>query len=185
MDQSVVVSMGNTMFTDEAILLLLAAVLGFGQGSLSGMGLNLVMLKIGGFALVVVVCIRWLGRRLVLRGISDENRMVLAVLVALSLASLGAELAGLEEFVGAYLAGLAVNSVLPKGRVKEQVIFVGGVLFNPIFFIDLVLLLDLGSLGQSLGNFQFTALMLVGAIGGKVWHRGSADGCSAIAAHRF
>ena len=69
--------------------------------------------------------------------------------------------------MGAFLAGLAVNSVLPEGRVKEQVIFVGGVLFIPNFFIDLGLLLDLGSLGQSLGNFQFTALMLVGAIGGK------------------
>ena len=79
----------------------------------------------------------------------------------------GAELAGVEKIVGAFLAGLAVNSVLPEGRVKEQVIFVGGVLFIPIFFIDLGLLLDLGSLGQSLGNFQFTALMLVGAIGGK------------------
>ena len=116
---------------------------------------------------MLVIGIRWLGRRLVLRGISDENRMVLAVLVALFLASLGAELAGVEKIVGAFLAGLAVNSVLPEGRVKEQVIFVGGVLFIPIFFIDLGLLLDLGSLGESLGNFQFTALMLVGAIGGK------------------
>ena len=147
--------------------LLLAVGLGLGQGSLSGLGLGLLLLKIGGFALVVVIGIRWLGRRLVLRGISDENRMVLAVLVALFLASLGAELAGVEKIVGAFLAGLAVNSVLPEGRVKEQVIFVGGVLFIPIFFIDLGLLLDLGSLGESLGNFQFTALMLVGAIGGK------------------
>jgi Kef-type K+ transport system membrane component KefB len=47
------------------------------------------------------------------------------------------------------------------------VIFVGGVLFIPIFFIDLGLLLDVGSLGQSLSKFQFTGLMLVGAIGGK------------------
>ncbi len=166
-DESVVVSVGSTIFTDIVALLLLAVGLGLGQGSLSGMGLSLLLLKIGIFALVVVLGIRWLGRRLVLRGISDENRMVLAVLVALFLASLGAELAGVEKIVGAFLAGLAVNSVLPEGRVKEQVIFVGGVLFIPIFFIDLGLLLDLGSLGQSLSNFQFTALMLVGAIGGK------------------
>ncbi|MGE4582851.1 MAG: cation:proton antiporter, partial [Synechococcus sp.] len=88
-------------------------------------------------------------------------------LVALFLASLGAELAGVEKIVGAFLAGLAVNSVLPEGRVKEQVIFIGGVLFIPIFFIDLGLLLDVGSLGASLSNFQFTALLLVGAVGGK------------------
>ena len=166
-DESVVVSVGSTIFTDIVALLLLAVGLGLGQGDLSGFGLGLLLLRIGLFAVLVVAGIRWLGRRLVLRGINDENRMVLAVLVALFLSSLGAELAGVEKIVGAFLAGLAVNSVLPEGRVKEQVIFVGGVLFIPIFFIDLGLLLDVGSLGASLGNFQFTALMLVGAVGGK------------------
>ena len=166
-DEAVVVSVGSTIFTDIVALLLLAVGLGLGQGNLSGMDLSLLLLRIGGFALLVVVAIRWLGRRLILRGISDENRMVLAVMVALFLASLGAELAGVEKIVGAFLAGLAVNSVLPEGRVKEQVIFLGGVLFIPIFFIDLGLLLDLGSLGESFSDFRFTALMLVGAIGGK------------------
>ena len=166
-DEAVVVSVGSTIFTDIVALLLLAVGLGLGQGNLSGMDLSLLLLRIGGFALLVVVAIRWLGRRLLLRGINDENRMVLAVMVALFLASLGAELAGVEKIVGAFLAGLAVNSVLPEGRVKEQVIFLGGVLFIPIFFIDLGLLLDLGSLGESLSDFRFTALMLGGAIGGK------------------
>ncbi|MDG2329544.1 MAG: cation:proton antiporter, partial [Synechococcus sp. cluster2_bin.44] len=166
-DEAVVVSVGSTIFTDIVALLLLAVGLGLGQGNLSGMDLSLLLLRIVGFALLVVVAIRWLGRRLLLRGINDENRMVLAVMVALFLASLGAELAGVEKIVGAFLAGLAVNSVLPEGRVKEQVIFLGGVLFIPIFFIDLGLLLDLGSLGESLSDFRFTALMLGGAIGGK------------------
>ena len=166
-DESVVVSVGSTIFTDIIALLLLAVGLGLGKGDLSGVGITLLLMKIGVFALLVVIGIRWLGKRLVMRGINDENRMVLAVLVALFLASLGAELAGGEKIVGAFLAGLAVNSVLPEGRVKEQVIFVGGVLFIPIFFIDLGLLLDVASLGRSLSKFQFTALMLVGAIGGK------------------
>tara|TARA_B100001109_G_scaffold144117_1_gene117267 strand:- start:135 stop:2234 length:2100 start_codon:yes stop_codon:yes gene_type:complete len=166
-DESVVVSVGSTIFTDIVALLLLAVGLGLGQGDLSGVGLGLLLLRIGLFAVLVVLGIRWLGKRLVLQGINDENRMVLAVLVALFLASLGAELAGVEKIVGAFLAGLAVNSVLPEGRVKEQVIFIGGVLFIPIFFIDLGLLLDVGSLGASLSNFQFTALLLVGAVGGK------------------
>ena len=166
-DEAVVVSVGSTIFTDIVALLLLAVGLGLGKGDLSGAGLTWLLVKIGLFALMVVLGIRWLGQRLVIRGINDENRMVLAVLVALFLASLGAELAGVEKIVGAFLAGLAVNSVLPEGRVKEQVIFIGSVLFIPIFFIDLGLLLDVGSLGESLSNYQFTGLMLAGAIGGK------------------
>ena len=178
-DEAVVVSVGSTIFTDIVALLLLAVGLGLGKGDLSGAGLTWLLVKIGLFALMVVLGIRWLGQRLVIRGINDENRMVLAVLVALFLASLGAELAGVEKIVGAFLAGLAVNSVLPEGRVKEQVIFIGSVLFIPIFFIDLGLLLDVGSLGESLSNYQFTGLMLVGAIGGKglaSWISGSLFG---------
>ena len=166
-DEAVVVSVGCTIITDIVALLLLAVGLGLGEGDLSGGDLLLLLLRIGVFAVLVVVGIRLLGRRLMVRGITDESRIVLAVLVALFLASLGAELAGVEKLVGAFLAGLAVNSVLPEGRIKEQVIFVGGVLFIPIFFIDLGLLLDVPSLGASLSKFQFTALMLVGAIGGK------------------
>ena len=96
------------------------AFLGLGKGNLSGAGFGLPLLKIGLFAVLVVIGIRWLGRRLVLRGINDENRMVLAVLVALFLASLGAEFAGVEKIVGAFLAGLAVNSVLPEGNNPQE-----------------------------------------------------------------
>ena len=89
-DEAVVVSVGSTIFTDIVALLLLAVGLGLGKGDLSGAGLTLLLVKIGLFALMVVLGIRWLGQRLVIRGINDENRMVLAVLVALFLASLGA-----------------------------------------------------------------------------------------------
>ena len=46
-------------------------------------------------------------------------------------------------------------------------IFVGGALLIHIFFIHLGLLLDLGSLDDSIGNIEFTALMLTGALGCK------------------
>ncbi|QEY33292.1 cation:proton antiporter [Synechococcus sp. RSCCF101] len=166
-DESVIVSVGSTILTDIAALLLLAVGLGMGRGSLSGEGLAGLLLGIGLFAVVVVWGIRWSGRRLIQMGLSDDNRLFLAVLLALFLASLGAELAGVEKIVGAFLAGLAVNSVLPEGRVKEQVIFVGGVLFIPIFFIHLGLLLDLGGLLNTLASAEFTVVMLVGAIASK------------------
>jgi len=92
------------------------------------------LLGIAVFALLAVRGIRWSGRRLIQLGLSDDDRLFLAVLLALFLASLGAELAGVRKIVGAFLAGLAVNPILLEGKVKEQVIFVGGVLFiNHLF----------------------------------------------------
>jgi Kef-type K+ transport system membrane component KefB len=166
-DESVIVSVGSTIFTDIAALLLLAVALGLGKGNLTPSSFTALIISIGVFAFVVVWGIRLIGRHLWMRNVIDENRVFLAVLLTLFVASLGAELAGVEKIVGAFLAGLAVNSVLPEGKVKEQVIFVGGALFIPIFFIHLGLLLDLGSLADSIGNIEFTALMLTGALGCK------------------
>ena len=166
-DESVIVSVGSTIFTDIAALLLLAVALGLGKGNLTPSSFTALLISIGVFACVVVWGIRMIGRHLWMRNVIDENRVFLAVLLTLFVASLGAELAGVEKIVGAFLAGLAVNSVLPEGKVKEQVIFVGGALFIPIFFIHLGLLLDLGSLADSIGNIEFTALMLTGALGCK------------------
>ena len=166
-DESVIVSVGSTIFTDIAALLLLAVALGLGKGNLTPSSFTALLISVGVFACVVVVGIRMIGRHLWMRNVIDENRVFLAVLLTLFVASLGAELAGVEKIVGAFLAGLAVNSVLPEGKVKEQVIFVGGALFIPIFFIHLGLLLDLGSLADSISNIEFTALMLTGALGCK------------------
>ena len=166
-DESVIVSVGGTILTDIASLLLLAIALGMGKGNLTTFGFLGLLGSIAIFALAIVLGIRTIGRRLWMRSVADDNRVFLAVILTLFIASLGAELAGVEKIVGAFLAGLAVNSVLPESKAKELVIFVGSALFIPIFYIDLGLRLDLTSIGTSLSNFQFTGLMLLGALGCK------------------
>ena len=89
--------------------------------------------SVGIFALTIVTVIRIVGRRIFRRSINDESRIFLTILLILFIASLGAEVAGVEKIVGAFLAGLAVNSVLPEGKSKQQVILVGASLFIPSF----------------------------------------------------
>jgi Kef-type K+ transport system membrane component KefB len=132
-DESVIVSVGSTIFTDIAALLLLAVALGLGKGNLTPSSFTALLISIGVFAFVVVWGIRMIGRHLWMRNVIDENRVFLAVLLTLFVASLGAELAGVEKIVGAFLAGLAVNSVLPEGKVKEQGDLCGRSLIHPHF----------------------------------------------------
>ena len=162
-EESVVVAIGGTIFTDLAALLLLALCMGLNRGELTPLGVLALLARVGLFAAVVLTLITRLGRNLVRRSVNNESQLFVAVLLALFLAALGAELAGVEKIVGAFLAGLAVNHVLPEGRVKEQVIFVGAALFIPVFFIDLGLLLNVpGFLGTVLaGPF---ALALIGTL---------------------
>ncbi|MEB3353930.1 MAG: cation:proton antiporter [Cyanobacteriota bacterium] len=159
-EESVVVAIGGTILTDLAALLVLALCMGMHRGELSAQGTLALLLKVGVFSVLVVVLIRQLGRPVVQRSVNNESQLFVAVLLALFAASLGAELAGVEKIVGAFLAGLAVNSVLPEGRVKEQVIFVGAALFIPIFFIDLGLLLNLPAFVRTLSSSLFAVALI-------------------------
>ncbi|MCP9886378.1 cation:proton antiporter [Cyanobium sp. ATX 6A2] len=181
-DESVVVAIGGTIFTDLAALVLLALCMGLHRGEASALELVALPLRVGLFGALVLVLIRRLGRPLVRRSVNNDTQLFVVVLMALFLASLGAELAGVEKIVGAFLAGLAVNGVLPEGRVKEQVIFVGAALFIPIFFISLGLLLNLPAFASTLFSSPFALLLITGLVGAKglaSWWAGRLYGYSA------
>ena len=166
-DEAVVVSVGSTILTDIASLVVLAIAIGLGRQSFSLANLAGLIASVAIFAFAVVAIIRMVGRRIFRGSINDESRIFLTILLILFLASLGAEVAGVEKIVGAFLAGLAVNSVLPEGKSKQQGILVGAALFIPIFFIHLGLLLDLSSLKDSITQFQLPVLMVIGVISCK------------------
>ncbi|MEO1002821.1 MAG: cation:proton antiporter [Cyanobacteria bacterium J06638_7] len=166
-EEAVVVAIGGTIFTDLAALLLLALCMGLHQGQNSALTLVALPLRVGVFAALVLLLIRRLGRPLVQRNVNNDSQLFVVVLMALFLAAMGAELAGVEKIIGAFLAGLAVNGVLPDGRVKEQVIFVGAALFIPIFFIDLGLLLNLPAFAGTLIGSPFALLLIAGLLASK------------------
>ena len=166
-DEAVVVSVGSTILTDIASLVVLAIAIGLGRQSFSLTNLAGLIVSVAVFAVAVVTIIRRVGRRIFRGSVNDESRIFLTILLILFIASIGAELAGVEKIVGAFLAGLAVNSVLPEGKSKQQVILVGAALFIPIFFIHLGLLLDLNSLKNSISDFQLPVLMVIGVISCK------------------
>jgi Kef-type K+ transport system membrane component KefB/nucleotide-binding universal stress UspA family protein len=166
-EESVVVAIGGTIFTDIAALVLLALCMGLHRGEASPLELVALPLRVLLFGALVLLLIRRLGRLLVKRSVNNDSQLFLAVLMALFLAAMGAELAGVEKIVGAFLAGLAVNGVLPEGRVKEQVIFVGAALFIPFFFISLGLLLNLPAFAGTLTGSPFAVLLIGGLIASK------------------
>jgi Kef-type K+ transport system membrane component KefB/nucleotide-binding universal stress UspA family protein len=170
-EESVVVAIGGTIFTDIAALVVLALAVGLARGAMGPLGAAGLLLKVAAYAALVVVLIQRLGRPLVRRNVNNDSQLFVLVLLAVFLAALAAELAGVEKIVGAFLAGLAVNGVLPEGRVKEQVIFVGASLFIPVFFIDLGLLLNLPAF---LGTLQ-GSLFAVGLIATLVLTKGWAS----------
>ena len=142
-DEAVTVTIGATIFTDISALLVLAICLGVNEGNFSAAKLGILLGSLALYTLLVLFGLDRLGRAFFRRSKNDQGNQFLFVLLALFVASVSAEAIGIEKIVGAFLTGLAVNDVIGDGPVKEKVEFIGTVLFIPIFFVDMGLLLDL------------------------------------------
>ncbi len=163
-NEAVTVTMGATVFTDISALLLLAVCIAVHTSQLNVFSLITLIGWLTIYATVVLVGFDWAGKEFFRRSREDEGHQFLFVLLVVFLASVGAQLIGIEKIVGAFLAGLAVNEALADGPVKEKVVFVGSVLFIPIFFVDLGLLVDLTSFTRNITTLQLPAFIIAGLI---------------------
>ncbi len=166
-NEAVTVTIGATICTDIGALVILAICLGINEGGFSVTRLLSLLISLSLYTLVVLWGVDWAGREFFRRSSDDEGNQFLFVLLAVFLAALGAELIGVEKIVGAFLSGLAVNDVLRNGPVKEKVVFVGSVLFIPIFFVNVGLLIDLPAFVSSLSSFWLALTIVVGLVVSK------------------
>ncbi|NBD18627.1 MAG: universal stress protein [Cyanobacteria bacterium] len=168
---AVVATIGATIFTDIASLLVLAICLSIHQGDFSAASLIFQLIALGIYAVLVLFGLDWAGKFYFRRTGEEESNQFLFVLLAVFLTAAGAQLIQVDQIVGAFLAGLAVNDVVGRSQVEEKITFVGSTLFIPFFFVDMGLLLDLSSLRQTLtGNLALTAAL----VGGLFFSKGIA-----------
>ncbi|PMB05968.1 sodium:proton antiporter, partial [Fischerella thermalis CCMEE 5328] len=116
---------------------------------------------------VVLFGFDWAGKEFFRRSGDEQGNQFLFILLALFVASVGAQVIGVEKIVGAFLAGLAVNDVLGRSPVREKVEFIGSVLFIPCFFVDMGLLIDIPAFIKTLSSIWLAAAIVVALIGSK------------------
>src|SRR5687767_5796727 len=134
-NEAVAVTTGATVLTDIGAFIVLAVVLGAKTGGLSiGYFVQLfILLSI--FTLLIILGLPRLGK-LFFQRFSGRAIEFQFVIVVLFVAALGAELIGVHEVVGAFLAGLAINATLPRhSPVAGHVLFIGESFFIPVFLL--------------------------------------------------
>ncbi|MGQ4648445.1 cation:proton antiporter domain-containing protein [Lyngbya aestuarii] len=167
-NEAVIVTIGATIFTDISALLVLAVCVSIHAGEFSLYSLSVQLGSLAIYSVIVLFGFDWVGKEYFRRTGNDEGNQFLFVLLAVFLASVGAQIIHVEQIVGAFLAGLAVNDVVGRSPVKEKVEFVGSVLFIPFFFIGMGLLLDIPAFIETLTtSSQLTIAIVVGLIGSK------------------
>ncbi|MFN8434373.1 MAG: cation:proton antiporter [Anaerolineales bacterium] len=141
-NEAVAVTTGATVLTDIGAFIVLAVVLGADKGGLSfGYFAQLFVLLVV-FTAIIIFGLPRFGK-FVFQKLTGRAVEFQFVIVALFLAAFFAEVIGVHEVVGAFLAGLAVNSMLPRhSPVAGHVLFIGESFFIPVFLLYSGLITD-------------------------------------------
>ncbi|MGZ8540299.1 MAG: cation:proton antiporter [Chitinophagaceae bacterium] len=143
-NEAVTITVGGTIITDTAVLLILAVITGSVDGELN----QAFWLKLSGsfllFAFGVLFGFPFIGRWFFKKIKDDQTTHFIFVLAMVFLAAWLAELAGIEGIIGAFLAGLALNQLIPHTSVlMNRIEFTGNAIFIPFFLIRVGMLVDL------------------------------------------
>lgn len=159
-NEAVTVTVGATIFTDIGSLLVLAICIGINQGDFSTVKLLTLLGSLGLYAIAVLVGLKRLGQLFFLKTGNDDGNQFLFVLLSVFVSAVVAQLIGVESIIGAFLAGLAINSIIGDGPVKEKTEFLGSVLFIPMFFVNMGLLLNLKAFAGILASIELPLLVV-------------------------
>ena len=164
----VAVTVGATVLTDIASLMVLAVCLPIHTSGFSAGSFAVQIIELAIYVPVVVFGLsavgKWLFRR---KGYTNEYQVGFTLMV-IALAGVGAELINLEAIIGAFLAGLAVNRAIKKSEAKDELEFVGNLLFIPAFFIAIGAHIDVPVfIGTLINNLSLVAAIVGGLVGTK------------------
>ncbi|NGM71532.1 cation:proton antiporter [Natronolimnobius sp. AArcel1] len=160
-NRAVTAVFGGILFTDTLALVVLAIVMGSVDGELSALlfaevGLSLVLL-FGAAWFVIPPLSRWFFQTF-----SQESYFeFLFVMVAIFAAASLAELLDLSAILGAFVAGIAVNRLIPPGgTLMNRIEFVGNAFFVPFFLLHVGMLVDPSVIFDGLETIQITVFIV-------------------------
>ncbi|MBC8047180.1 MAG: cation:proton antiporter [Fimbriimonadaceae bacterium] len=142
--QPVTITIGGTIITDTIVLLVLAIITNIVRGENT---LQYWLEFAAGF-IAFIFFVLFVGpyvARWVFRNIAGEGgSQFIFVLTVVFLSAFLSQLAGVEPIIGAFLAGLSLNRLIPhKSPLMNRIDFVGNNIFIPFFLISVGMIVNL------------------------------------------
>lgn len=141
-NEAVTVTIGATIFTDVAALLLVAVCIPVHMAGFSSTAFSMQLLQLAIYVPAVLIGLSRAAHFLIARLHASKEGQFLVMLLIVAIAAIGAEAIHLEGIIGAFLAGLAVNRAVEHSPAKDELEFLGNTLFIPMFFITIGYLID-------------------------------------------
>ena len=166
-NRAVNITIGGTMITDTLALLVLAIIVGMTTGEVNSEFWIRLSISILVFGLIIMLLFPIIGRWFFKR-FDDSVSQYIFVLVMVFLGAVLAEMAGIEAIIGAFLAGLAINRLIPRtSPLMNRIEFVGNAIFIPFFLIGVGMLIDYRVFFQGFATIKVAVVMIVIATSAK------------------
>lgn len=159
------VTIGGTIITNILVLFLLAVITALAQGKVDTIFwvklLLFTVLSIASILLFYPIIGKWFFRNMV----GEEISQYVFVITMVFLAGILAKLAGIEPIIGAFLAGIVFNRLIPQSStLMNRVEFIGNALFIPFFLVYVGMLIDIKSFFQGWDSLKNAIVLISVAI---------------------
>ncbi|NQD71692.1 cation:proton antiporter [Sphingobacterium shayense] len=167
-NEVVAVTIGGTILTDTAVLVILAVIKGLSKGEIGfdfwlTLGISLTVFIAIMFGLIPRIA-KWFFSKVE----GEQTSHYIFVLAVIFIAAFLAELAGLEHIIGAFVAGLALNKLIPpSSALMNRIEFIGNALFIPFFLISVGMIVNLGVLFSGTWALVIVVALAAVSISGK------------------
>ncbi len=167
-NQAVAITVGGTILTDTAVLIILAIVLNSHTGNFNFQFLLRLLISISIFSFIVFFVIPRVAKWFFQKVESEKYSHYIFVVFIVFLSGFLAELGGIEPIIGAFAAGLALNRLIPhSSALMNRIEFIGNSLFIPIFLISVGMLVNISVVFSGTTTLYIAAVLSVVALIGK------------------
>ncbi len=159
-NEAVAITIGGTILTDTAVLIILAVIIGASQGQLDQAFWITLGISFAIFLLIMLGVVPRVAKWFFQKVEGEKTAHYIFVLTVVFFAAFLAELAGLEHIIGAFVAGLALNKLIPhSSALMNRIEFIGNAIFIPFFLISVGMIVDVSVLFNGP-----TALIIAGTL---------------------
>jgi Kef-type K+ transport system membrane component KefB len=167
-NEAVAVTVGGTILTDATVLIILAVIIGAKNGGLTTAFWVQLIISLIAFTLIVLLIVPRVAKWFLARPETGKTSQYVFILLCLFVSGFLAQLAGVEPIIGAFLAGLALNPLVPRSSTLfNNIDFVGKAIFIPFFLIGVGMVVDLHVLFKGYEAIIIAITLTIVAIAGK------------------
>src|SRR5690606_22697001 len=167
-NEAVAIAIGGTILTDTAVLVILAVIVAAFYDSLNPQFWWEFGISFAAFLLIMFGGVPRVAKWFFQKVEGEKTSHYIFVLSVVFFAAFLSEVCGLEPIIGAFMAGLSLNRLIPhSSALMNRIEFIGNAIFIPFFLISVGMIVDVKILVQKPDALVIAGTLIAISMTGK------------------